>query len=189
MAKTKKKIALNDRKNDIQIFDDDKLEYQSYKDTLRKIVINDIENKIKTMQILYQIREKKLYLIDGYEKFEDFLAEFVISRSQAFLYLKIYKRVLDGSVNIEDIKQKGFKSVYRRMVNLEIESKESKQNPIRPLRFQLKSEDSYKFYKNHAKFTGFVLDKLFLNKQELLQEFLNEFENLKSRKRKEEIIE
>lgn len=61
------------------------------------------------MKILYKIREKKLYLIDGYKKFEDFLSEFIISRSQAFLYLKIYRKVLEGSISINDIKEKRLK--------------------------------------------------------------------------------
>ncbi len=89
MSKLKvKKILLNNRTDNIQEFENDELEYKSYKNQLRRITINDIDNKIKTMKILYKIREKKLYLIDGYKKFEDFLSEFIISRSQAFYTLK-----------------------------------------------------------------------------------------------------
>ncbi len=53
-----KKILLNNRTDNIQEFENDELEYKSYKDQLRRITIDDIDNKIKTMKILYKIREK-----------------------------------------------------------------------------------------------------------------------------------
>ncbi|AHH11271.1 chromosome replication/partitioning protein (plasmid) [Borrelia coriaceae] len=174
-----KEIILNTRKSSIQYFENEELEYRSYKDQLRRIVIHDIDNKIKTMQILHQIRGKKLYLIDGYKKFEDFLSEFIISRSQAFLYLKIYKKVLDGSVSIEDIKQKGFKSVYRDVVNLATGSKSSKLSSIKPLKLQLKNQESYDFYKKNVKLTEFILDKLFSDEKKILKKLVNEFNSLK----------
>ncbi len=148
MSKLKvKKILLNNRIEDVQEFENEELEYKSYKDQLRRITVDDVENKIKTMKILYKIREKKLYLIDGYKKFEDFLSEFIISRSQAFLYLKIYRKVLEGSISINDIKEKGLKGVYRNILNVEIKEDKSKQNPIKPLRFQLKNRKVIIFIK------------------------------------------
>ncbi|SCW44027.1 Putative plasmid partition protein [Borreliella japonica] len=180
MSKLKvKKILLNNRTDSIKEFENDELEYKSYKDQLRRITIDDIDNKIKTMKILYKIREKKLYLIDGYKKFEDFLSEFIISRSQAFLYLKIYRKVLDGSVSIGDIKEKGLKGVYRNILNTEIKEDKSRQNPIKPLRFQLKSKESYDFYKTNSKFTGFLLDKLFNNEKEIIKRIMKEYKQLK----------
>ncbi|WP_210376683.1 chromosome replication/partitioning protein [Borreliella valaisiana] len=180
MSKLKvKKILLNNRTDSIKEFENDELEYKSYKDQLRRITIDDIDNKIKTMKILYKIREKKLYLIDGYKKFEDFLSEFIISRSQAFLYLKIYKKVLDGSVSINDIKEKGLKGVYRNILNTEIKDDISRQNTIKPLRFQLKTKESYDFYKSNSKFTGYLLDKLFNNEKEIIKRIMKEYKQLK----------
>ncbi|WP_418906366.1 chromosome replication/partitioning protein (plasmid) [Borreliella tanukii] len=180
MSKLKvKKILLNNRTDSIKEFENNELEYKSYKEQLRRITIDDIDNKIKTMKILYKIREKKLYLIDGYKKFEDFLSEFIISRSQAFLYLKIYRKVLDGSVSISDIKEKGLKGVYRNILNTEIKEDKSRQNPIKPLRFQLKSKESYDFYKTNSKFTGFLLDKLFNNEKEIIKRIMKEYKQLK----------
>ncbi|AFI32194.1 chromosome replication/partitioning protein [Borrelia crocidurae] len=176
----RKEIILNSRNNSIQEFENEELEYRSYKDQLRKIVIHDIDNKIKTMKILYQIREKKLYLIDGYKKFEDFLSKFIISRSQAFLYLKIYKKILDGSVRIEDIKQKGFKSVYRDIINLTVNNQSSRKERIKSLRFQFKKKDSYDFYKKNVKFTEFLLDTLFSSNKDLLKKFFKDFRNLEN---------
>ncbi|WP_420025460.1 chromosome replication/partitioning protein [Borreliella valaisiana] len=180
MSKLKvKKILLNNRTDSIKEFENDELEYKSYKDQLRRITIDDIDNKIKTMKILYKIREKKLYLIDGYKKFEDFLSEFIISRSQAFLYLKIYRKVLDGSVSINDIKEKGLKGVYRNILNTEIKEDISRQNTIKPLRFQLKTKESYDFYKSNSKFTGYLLDKLFNNEKEIIKRIMKEYKQLK----------
>ncbi|WP_215538025.1 chromosome replication/partitioning protein [Borreliella bavariensis] len=180
MSKLKvKKILLNNRTDNIQEFENDELEYKSYKDQLRRITIDDIDNKIKTMKILYKIREKKLYLIDGYKKFEDFLSEFIISRSQAFLYLKIYRKVLDGSVSINDIKEKGLKGVYRNILNIEIKGDKSKQNPIKPLRFQLKTKESYDFYKSNAKFTSFMMHEIFENQKDWIKQLLKKYKELK----------
>ncbi|MBB6043719.1 chromosome replication/partitioning protein (plasmid) [Borreliella yangtzensis] len=180
MSKLKvKKILLNNRTDSIKEFENDELEYKSYKDQLRRITIDDIDNKIKTMKILYKIREKKLYLIDGYKKFEDFLSEFIISRSQAFLYLKIYRKVLDGSVSINDIKEKGLKGVYRNILNTEIKEDKSRQNLIKPLRFQLKKQESYNFYKSNAKFTSFMMDEIFENQKDLINKLLKKYKELK----------
>ncbi|MBW6183939.1 hypothetical protein KZ870_21090, partial [Pseudomonas aeruginosa] len=35
----------------------------------------------------------------------------------------------------------------------------------------------YAFYKKNAKLTGFILDRLFAYKKDLLNEFINEFKN------------
>nr|ABP88166.1 PF-49-like protein [Borrelia lonestari] len=177
--KIKKEIILNDR---IDGFDQCSLdnenaeaEYESYKNQLRRIIVNEINNKIEIMEILYNIRAKKLYRIDGYKRFVDFLEKFVIARSQAFLYLRLYKRVLAGELNIEEIKQIGFKEAYRKIREMDVEKKRSKENLIKPLRFQLRNQDSYSFYKKNAKFTSFVLDEIFINRKDLLEELLNQF--------------
>ncbi|OJH14424.1 permease, partial (plasmid) [Borreliella bissettiae] len=57
--------------------------------------------------------------------------------------------------------------------------KKSKQNPIKPLRFQLKSQESYDFYKSNAKFTGYLLDKLFNNEKEMIKKIMKEYKQLK----------
>ncbi len=57
--------------------------------------------------------------------------------------------------------------------------KKSKQNPIKPLRFQLKSKESYDFYKSNAKFTGFLLDELFESQRDLVNKLLKRYKQLK----------
>ncbi|AMR76247.1 permease (plasmid) [Borrelia hermsii] len=181
----KKEIVLNNRKISVNQFErsndkDDEMEYESYKNQIRRITVSDINNKIELMEILYKIRMKKLYQLDGYKKFEDFLEKFIIARSQAFLYLRLYKRVLSGDLKIEEIKQFGFREAYKRIKKSDIDKNISKENPIKPLRFQLKSQESYDFYKKNAKFTSYFLDRVFKDKKDLLEKFMKEFESLKS---------
>ncbi|UPA18415.1 chromosome replication/partitioning protein [Borrelia puertoricensis] len=177
--KNKKEIILNDRSVGLDHFplnsENAESEYESYKNRLRRITVSEINNKIEIMEILYNIRDKKLYRIDGYKRFVDFLSEFVIARSQAFLYLRLYKRVLIGELDIEEIKQLGFKEAYRKIREIDISKKRSKENLIKPLRFQLKNQSSYDFYKSNAKFTSFLLDELFINRKDFLEELLKQF--------------
>ncbi|WP_247073423.1 chromosome replication/partitioning protein [Borrelia turicatae] len=50
---------------------------------------------------------------------------------------------------------------------------------MKPLRFQLKNQDSYDFYKQNSKFTSFLMDELFKDKKDLLEEFMKKFNSLK----------
>ncbi|AEL19343.1 chromosome replication/partitioning protein [Borreliella bissettiae] len=180
----KKELILNNRKVSVNQFEsnndkDNQIEYESYKNQLRRITSSDINNKIELMEILYKIRIKKLYELDGYKKFEDFLKEFVIARSQAFLYLRLYKKVLSGDLKIEEIKQFGFNQAYKKIKKSDIDKNISKQNPIKPLRFQLKKQESYNFYKKNAKFTSFMMDEIFENQKDLINKLLKKYKELK----------
>ncbi|WP_029346986.1 plasmid partition family protein [Borreliella garinii] len=57
--------------------------------------------------------------------------------------------------------------------------KKSNRNFIKPLRFQLKTEKAYIYYKSKAKFTSFVLEKLLKDKEELLNEIMKEYKECK----------
>lgn len=85
-------IILNDRGEKL-IGISEKEEYENYKHALKKSMVNDFENKIKIMEILYNIKNKKLYCIDGHVSFKAFIEEFLIARIQAYLYFKIYEQV------------------------------------------------------------------------------------------------
>ncbi|AHH11539.1 chromosome replication/partitioning protein (plasmid) [Borrelia coriaceae] len=183
--KQKKEIVLNSRKTSIHHFErdndkDDEIEYESYKNQIRRITVNDISNKIELMKILYTIRMKKLYRLDGYKRFEDFLEKFVIARSQAFLYLRLYKKVLSGDLKMEEIKQFGFRESYKRIRKSGLDKDVVKENSIKPLRFQLESQESYDFYKKNTKFISYFLDRIFKDKKDLLEKFKKDFESLKN---------
>ncbi|WP_327785676.1 plasmid partition family protein [Borreliella garinii] len=53
---------------------------------------------------------------------------------------------------------------------------------MRPLRFQLKTENVYIYYKSKAKFTSFLLEKLLKDKEELLNEIMKEYKKYRKYK-------
>ncbi len=180
--KERKEIILNDRKTSINQLKnncdkDDEIEYESYKNQIRRIATSEIDNRIELMKILYKIRTKKLYKFDGYKKFDDFLKKFVIARSQAFLYLRLYKHVLSGDLKIDEIKQLGFAETYSRIKRFNIDKGIAKEKSIRILRLQLENQESYDFYGKNAKFTGYFLDRVFIEKKDLLEKFMEEFKS------------
>lgn len=127
-------IILNDSEEELMGIPE-KEEYENDKHALKKSMVNDLENKIKIMEILYNIKNKKLYLIDGYVSFRSFIEEFLMARTQAYLYLKIYEQVLKGNLSIKEIRDKGMIEIYRNIKSKEVADKKLIQNSIKPLRF------------------------------------------------------
>ncbi|EEG98565.1 CobQ/CobB/MinD/ParA nucleotide binding domain protein [Borreliella burgdorferi 118a] len=109
-----------------------------------------IENSIKDKYGKY-IKGKVHFYNDGHVSFKSFIEEFLIARTQAYLYLKIYEQVLKGAVSIKEIRDKGMIEIYRNIKSKEVVDKKSNQNSIKPLRFQLKRQDSCDFYKSNAR--------------------------------------
>ncbi|OJH14478.1 permease, partial (plasmid) [Borreliella bissettiae] len=137
-----------------------KEEYLRLKDKLKTLTTDDIYNKIETAKILNAINQKKLYILDGYKNFYSFLSDFKIAKSQAYKYIKIVSGVEKGIIDYNFIANNGIEKTIKQLESNNV-IKKSRQNPIKPLRFQLKKQESYDFYKSNAKFTGFMLDKLF----------------------------
>ncbi|AHH04182.1 Putative plasmid partition protein (plasmid) [Borrelia nietonii YOR] len=154
--------------------DNRKDEYLRLKDKLKSLTVDDIYNKIETAKILSLINERKLYIFDGYKNFYSFLSDFKIAKSQAYKYIKIAAGIEQGVIDYDFVASNGIENTIRKLEDNSI-VKKSKQNPIKPLRFQLKIQESYYFYKKNAKFTGFLLDEPFTNRKDLLKEFLNQF--------------
>lgn len=65
------------------------------------------------MKILYEIKQKSSYKYDDFAHFNDFIKSFEVAKSQAYTYLKIYEKVLDGKVPIDKIKKLGFKRILK----------------------------------------------------------------------------
>ncbi|ANA44030.1 PF-49-type protein (plasmid) [Borrelia hermsii HS1] len=179
MQVSKNMIVLNDREKGLMSISQEE-EYENYKFALRKSIINDIENKIQIMEILYNIKTKNLYLIDGYKSFEAFINKFLIKKTQAYSYLKIYEHVLRGDLSINDIKQRGVVDVYKSIKSNEVTSQKSKKKPIKPLRFQLKTEQAYEFYKKNSEFASFLLEEIFSNGGNILEQLEIRYKNLKN---------
>ncbi|WLN25844.1 chromosome replication/partitioning protein (plasmid) [Borreliella valaisiana] len=110
MAKTKK-IIINNRiigsNTSINTEELNKKEYELLKNELKNRIEDDIKNKINTMKILLKIRNGKLYVLDGYKRFEDFIFEFKIARTQAYKYIKIAKFLFEGKLKEVNIIENG----------------------------------------------------------------------------------
>ncbi len=78
--------------------------------------------------------------------------------------------------------------IYRNIKSKEVVDKKSIQNSIKPLRFQLKRQNSYDFYKSNAKFTGCLLDKIFSIDKDYLNKMFKEYSDLNLKKNKSKHI-
>lgn len=65
------------------------------------------------MKILYEIKQKESYKYDDFAHFNDFIKSFEVAKSQAYTYLKIYEKFLDGKVSIDKIKKVGFNRILK----------------------------------------------------------------------------
>ncbi|WP_330529134.1 chromosome replication/partitioning protein [Borreliella valaisiana] len=86
-------------------------------------------------------------------------------------------------MSINDIKKQGLKGVCRNILNIKNKENKSKQIPIKTLRFQLKHQESYYFYKNNVKFTKFLLNILFNEKKEMIRKIMKRYKELKGSKK------
>ncbi|ASJ27746.1 chromosome replication/partitioning protein [Borrelia turicatae] len=165
--------------DDINVSDDQK-RFKLLKSKLKDNIKDDIYNKIEAMHILREIKEKEYYKLDGYKSFSQFIKDYKLAKSQAYSYLRIASAIQDGILKEEYLVENGFRQSLSFLAEKESTSiKKSRVNSIKPLRFQLKNQDSYAFYKQNAKFTNFLMDELFKDKKDLLEEFMKKFKSLK----------
>ncbi|ACH94034.1 PF49 plasmid partition protein (plasmid) [Borrelia duttonii Ly] len=163
------------------IVNDDALNhYSSLKEKLKINSKKEIYCKLETLKILKEIKDNQYYKFDGYKSFDAFAKDFRLARAQVYNYLKIANAIKEGVIEEEFLIKNGILETLVVLRNKETKTiKKSKQNPIKPLRFQLKKQESYDFYKKNAKFTSFLMDKLFQDKRDLIEEFFKEFKNLR----------
>ncbi len=178
------KDRINTGKNQKQIeinCDEDKMERFLF--LKERLIINfqkEIHNKIETMKILKEIKDKEYYKLDGYRNFEMFTRNYKIAKSQAYEYLRMANAIEEGLVQEKYIIENGIQNSLFFLKDKEGgKVKKSNRNFIRPLRFQLKTEDAYIYYKSKARFTSFLLEKLLKDKEELLNEIMKEYKECK----------
>ncbi|SCW43129.1 Putative plasmid partition protein [Borreliella japonica] len=160
------------------------LNYSNLKEQLKYNLKDDINNKIQRMKILYEIKQKELYKYDGFAHFNDFIKSFEVAKSQAYRYLKIYQKVLEGKVSIDKIKKVGFKAVLRdidgkRFLSEDIYSKSKDTNGSIPIRILVKDKELYDFCKQDSKRLYFIIEKIYKDKKEILSELIIEYEKHK----------
>ncbi|AHH14772.1 chromosome replication/partitioning protein, partial [Borrelia hermsii] len=154
-----------------------------YKSLKSKLIINfksEICSRIETMKVLKEIKDNEYYKLDGYKNFEDFTKDYKLAKSQAYDYLKVAGAIEEGIIEESFLIENGFRQTLYVLRNSDSNTlNKSRVNPIKPLRFQLKSQESYDFYKKNAKFTSFLMDNLFENQKDLLEKLMKEFKSLK----------
>ncbi|AHH11622.1 chromosome replication/partitioning protein (plasmid) [Borrelia coriaceae] len=165
--------------NNINISDDQK-RFALLKSKLKDNIKDDIYNKIEAMHILREIKEKEYYKLDGYKSFSQFIKDYKLAKSQAYSYLRIASAIQDGILKEEYLIENGFRQSLSFLMKKESKNLEkSKTNLVKPLKLQLKSQESYAFYKKNVNFTSFLMDELFKDKKDLLEEFMKKFRGLK----------
>ncbi|WP_215536609.1 chromosome replication/partitioning protein [Borreliella bavariensis] len=193
----KKEIILNDRfedfidksQNSNNNQDENLIIYNDLKDQLKLNLKDDIDNKIQRMKILYKIKQKELYKYDGFKSFEQFIKSFIIAKTQAYTYLKVYEKVLEGVISIDKIKEVGFNSIYHAIqkqgiseINQENINKNNKENI--PIRILVKDKELYDFCKKDTKRVSFILKEIFKNKKDILSEIIIKYDNSKKERNK-----
>ncbi len=170
-------IILN--KRNLEVLNEAEEHYKKLKQRLKSSFQQEIYYKMEVIKILKEIKDNKYYKLDGYRTFEDFIKDYHLARSQAYDYLKIANAIKDGILEEAYVIENGVTKTLEFLRKSPNVLKKSKQNPIKPLRFQLKSQESYDFYKSNAKFTGYLLDKLFNNEKEMIKKIMKEYKQLK----------
>ncbi|WP_421136320.1 chromosome replication/partitioning protein (plasmid) [Borreliella yangtzensis] len=160
----------------------DGVETDRYNILKKKLYVNlreGVSNKIECMKILKEIKDNEYYKLDGYKSFDAFIKDYDVAKTQAYNYLKIANAIEAGVIEEQYVLNNGFRLILSALKDKESPSlKKSKQNPIKPLRFQLKKQESYDFYRSNSKFTGFLLDRLF-DEKEIIKKIMKEYKQLK----------
>ncbi|ANA43827.1 chromosome replication/partitioning protein [Borrelia hermsii] len=149
----------------------------------KKLYINlreGIFHKIDSIRILKEIKDNEYYKLKGYKSFDSFIKSYDVAKTQAYNYLKIATALEEGLLEEQYVLENGFRQILSLLKDKESATiKKSKVNLIKPLRFRLKSQESYAFYKKNAKLTSFLMDELFENQKDLLDKLLKKYKELK----------
>ncbi|WP_418885550.1 chromosome replication/partitioning protein [Borreliella tanukii] len=169
--------------------------YNELKEQLKLNLKSDINNKIQRMKILYEIKQKELYKYDGFKSFKQFIKSYVIARSQAYMYLKIYEKVLEGAISIEKVKEMGFVATYKNILKnnsshvykedmIEENAEEDDDNQNMLIRILMKDKEVYDFCKKDTKRIYFILERLIKDKKNILSDLMIDYEKHRKYKRK-----
>ncbi|WP_425337151.1 chromosome replication/partitioning protein [Borreliella tanukii] len=175
--------------------DEELRNYNELKEQLKLNLKSDINNKIQRMKILYEIKQKELYKYDGFKSFKQFIKSYVIARSQAYMYLKIYEKVLEGAISIEKVKEMGFVATYKNILKnnsshvykedmIEENTEEDDDNQNMLIRILMKDKEVYDFCKKDTKRIYFILERLIKDKKNILSDLMIDYEKHRKYKRK-----
>ncbi|MCD2349740.1 chromosome replication/partitioning protein [Borreliella americana] len=159
------------------------VETDRYNTLKKKLYVNlreGVSNRVECMKILKEIKDNEYYKLDGYKNFDAFIKDYDVAKTQAYNYLKIANAIEAGVIEEQYVLDNGFRLILSVLKDKESPTlKKSRQNPIKPLRFQLKTQESYDFYKKNAKFTSFMMQEIFENQKDLISNLLKMYKQLK----------
>lgn len=72
--------------------------------------------KFKEWKFYTKLKQKNFNKYDGFKSFNGFVKSFVVAKTQAYFYLKLYAKVLDGSLSINKIKELGLENIKKHML-------------------------------------------------------------------------
>ncbi|WP_215540755.1 chromosome replication/partitioning protein [Borreliella bavariensis] len=160
------------------------IHYNKLKEKLNINFQKEIYCKLEAMKVLKEIKDKEYYKLDNYSTFDDFAKDYRLARTQTYKYLKIATAIEEGLIEEKYVVKNGInETIYLLKTKKSPSLRKSNQNPIKPLRFQLKREESYSFYKKNAKLTSFLLEKIFFEEKDFLFKIIEEFETLRSKRK------
>ncbi|AHH14623.1 Plasmid partition family protein (plasmid) [Borrelia hermsii MTW] len=160
------------------------IHYNKLKERLKINFQKEIFCKIEAMKVLKEIKDNEYYKLDNYASFDDFAKDYRLARTQTYKYLKIATAIEEGIVEEKYVINNGINGTMFLLRNKEgVHIKKSKQNPLKPLRFQLKCSDAYAFYKQNSKLTSFLLEKIFSEEKEFLAKIKSQYESSKRGKK------
>lgn len=158
--------------------------YNKLKEKLNINFQKEIYCKIEAMKVLKEIKDKEYYKLDNYSSFDDFAKDYRLARTQTYKYLKIATAIEEGLIEEKYVVKNGINDTICLLKTKESPSlKKSNQNPIKPLRFQLKKEEACSFYKKNPKLTSFLLEKIFFKEKDFLLKIIKEFETLRNKRK------
>ncbi|ACN52701.1 chromosome replication/partitioning protein [Borreliella valaisiana] len=166
-------------KKNLEVLNESEERYKNLKQRLKSSFQQEIYYKMEVIKILKEIKDNEYYKLDGYRTFEDFIKDYHLARSQAYDYLKIANAIQEGILEEVYVIENGVSKAIAVLRESPSGLKKSKQNSIKPLRFQLKTKESYDFYKSNVKFTGFMMHEIFENQKDLINKLLKKYKQLK----------
>ncbi|AAF07695.2 chromosome replication/partitioning protein [Borreliella burgdorferi] len=189
--KNKKKLFLNDRiehniidnlSNLDTNLDKNLMVYKDLKEQLKLNLSNEIDTKIQRMRILYEIKTRKLYKYDGFKSFSQYLKTFVVAKTQAFFYLKLYSKILEGSISIDTIKELGFENIKKHIFkkksfDFNNNNKSKLDNKNISIRIFMRDKELYEFVKQDIKRASYIFKELFQNRKDVLTDIVTKYDN------------
>nr|WKT13975.1 chromosome replication/partitioning protein [Borrelia sp. BU AG58] len=160
------------------------IHYNKLKEKLKINFQKEIFCKLEAMKVLKEIKDNEYYKLDNYATFDDFAKDYRLARTQTYKYLKIATAIEEGLVEEKYVVNNGINGTMFLLRDKEGQNiKKSKQNPLKPLRFQLKCSEAYAYYKKKTKFTSFLLERIFSEHKEILTKIEDEYELFRKKRK------